>query len=109
MRKTVILAVVAMMPTLAHAQSVAPTAADRTAMATILNQVINLQQQQLQALQQIAQPHPKSDDRRACILADQDYTEGAPAKAADGKVYICTRISQSPGDGHDRLVWSPTS
>ncbi|MDQ2803676.1 MAG: hypothetical protein M3Y41_13730 [Pseudomonadota bacterium] len=109
MKKLAILAVTAMLPVLAYAQPAAPTAADRAAIAMILNQIITLQQQQLLALQQLAQPRPILDDRRACVLSDQGYTEGAPAKAVDGKIYVCTRVYPTTGQEHERLVWAPAS
>ncbi len=74
-------------------------------MAAVLNQIVTVQQQQLLAFQQLAQPRPVLDDRRACVLADQSYSEGAPAKAVDGKVYVCTRVYPTTGQGHERLVW----
>jgi hypothetical protein len=98
-----------LVPTVARAQQPAapPPAADRAATAAILGQIAALQQQQLLALQQLAgqQPRPVLDDRRACVLADQAYSEGAPAKAVDGKTYVCTRVYPNAGQGHERLMW----
>lgn len=109
MKKRAALAIIAMLPTLAYAQSAVPTASDRTAMAVILNQIITLQQQQLIALQQLNQRRPTLDNHQACVYADQVYTEGSTLKASDGKFYLCARASPNDGQDHDRLVWAPQS
>ena len=77
-------------------------------MAVILNQIITLQQQQLAVLQQLPQQFPL-DGRHACIFANQSYSEGAPIKAVDGKIYVCLRVSPTTAQDHERYMWAPAT
>ena len=108
MNESAVLAAGALLPALCLAQpATAPGAADSTG-AAALNQIATLQQQQLLTLQQLVDQQSRPavlDDRRACVMADEVYTEGAPAKGVDGKTYVCTRVYPTAGQGHERLVW----
>ena len=102
MNEAAVLAAGALLPALCLAQpATAPGAA-------ALDQIAALQQQQLLTLQQLVDQQSRLavlDDRRACVMADEVYTEGAPAKGVDGKTYVCTRVYPTAGQGHERLVW----